>query len=102
MCFLFSYNRSKLSEDFEILCMKYADRYVGCETQSTCTVFQQPLLSSPLKRKASKLRWAIKSPGRRLSHLAKRRITFSSANLQASASSSALNAHTRQIVLDSK
>lgn len=85
-----------------MLCMKYAERYVSCETQSTCTVFQQTFLSSPLKRKANRLRWAVKSPGRRLSHLARRRITFSSANLQAAGSSSGLNAHTRQIVMDSK
>lgn len=85
-----------------MLCMKYAERWVANETQSTCTVFQQPVLSSPLKRKANRLRWAVKSPGRRLSHLAKRRITFSSANIQASAGTSGFNAHTRQIAMDPK
>ncbi|GJQ66272.1 hypothetical protein Trydic_g4322 [Trypoxylus dichotomus] len=95
------FNRNKFSEEFEMLCMKYAARYIGCETQSTCTVFQQSLPSSPSKRKANRLRWAVKSPGRRLSHLARRRITFSSANLQASTNNT-LNAHTRQVVMDSK
>lgn len=94
----FSHNRSNLSEEFEDLCAKYAQRYVGDETQSSCTVFQNS--KSPLKRKLIKQRWSIKSPGRRLSHLARRRITFSSANLQSSASS--LGNRSRLILVDAK
>lgn len=92
--FLFSHNRSKLSEDFEQLCTKYASRYVGAETQTSCTVFDSNNQISPSKRKATKLRWGGKSPGRRLSHLARRRITFSSASLQQS--------NSRQVLVDAK
>lgn len=91
------YNCSKVSEELESLCMKYSQRYVGSETQSSCTVFDNTM-SSPFKRKANRLRWTAKSPGRRLSHLARRRITFSSANLQAGSSSS----HSRQVMIDAK
>lgn len=97
--FIISHNRSQLSEDFEDLCAKYAQRYVGDETQSTCTVFYSTK-GSPTKRKPTKQRWSVKSPGRRLSHLARRRITFSSANLQSS--SSALGTRARQILVDAK
>lgn len=75
------HNRSKVSEELEHLCEKYGRRYISAETQSTCTVFDIKTGSgTPSKLKASKL--FTKSPGRRLSHLARRRITFSSANLQ--------------------
>ncbi|XP_022911801.2 uncharacterized protein [Onthophagus taurus] len=84
------YNRSKLSEEMEQLAMKYASKYIGSETQSSCTVFRTNFPSSPSKV-SNKLRWTIKSPGKRLSHLARRRITFSSATLQA---------QTRQIAVD--
>nr|XP_023025972.1 uncharacterized protein LOC111513979 [Leptinotarsa decemlineata] len=94
------HNRSKLSEEFEDLCAKYAQRYVGAETQSTCTVFESNCLS-PMKRKQVKQRWAVKSPGRRLSHLARRRITFSSVNLQSGISSFA-GSRARQILVDTK
>lgn len=97
--FNFSHNRSHLSEELEDLCSKYAQRYVGDETQSSCTVFQNTK-TSPMKRKMINKRWSIKSPGRRLSHLARRRITFSSANLQSS--SSTLGIRARQILVDAK
>lgn len=104
LCFInlnfFSHNRSKLSEELEELCIKYGQRYVGAETQSTCTVFETNFIS-PTKRKQTKQRWAVKSPGRRLSHLARRRITFSSANLQAGPSS-LMGSRARQILVDAK
>ncbi|KAL3287224.1 hypothetical protein HHI36_001701 [Cryptolaemus montrouzieri] len=94
------HNRNKLSEEIEYLCEKYAKRYIGAETQSTCCAVDTKYIS-PTKRKAMKQKWAAKSPGRRLSHLARRRITFSSANLQASSSSSAAS-RARQILIDYK
>lgn len=95
----FSYNSSKLSEKFEDLCTKYSLKYVGGETQSSCTIFEINQ-SSPSKRKSTKLRWNAKSPGRRLSHLARRRITFSSSNLQNNLV--ATSSHSRQILIDAK
>lgn len=67
---------------------------MGAETQTSCTIFDSNNQSSPSKRKASRLRWGGKSPGRRLSHLARRRITFSSASLQQSTN--------RQVLVDAK
>lgn len=99
MLIFFSYNRGKVSEEFELLCAKYGQRFVGQESYSSCTIFSAR--DTPSKKKAAnKMRWAAKSPGRRLSHLAKRRITFSSASLQAS--SSVMSAHARQILVDSR
>ncbi|XP_044264787.1 uncharacterized protein LOC123011432 [Tribolium madens] len=95
------YNRSKVSEDLEHLCLKYAERYIGAETQSSCTIFD----SNPCnlqKRKVVKPKWGAKSPGRRLSHLARRRITFSSSNLQTSSSSAILGSRARQILIDAR
>lgn len=97
----FSYNRNKISEDFEHLCSRYAERYIGLETQSTCVAFDSDE-STSFKRKFSKPRWAAKSPGRRLSHLARRRITFSSSSLQSASSSAILGSRTRQILVDAK
>lgn len=95
-CHGLNYNHSKAAEDTEALLMRYGQRYVGAETQSSCTVFES-VANTPSKRKANRLRWVNKSPGRRLSHLARRRITFSSANIQAASSS-----HSRQIMVDAK
>ncbi|KAK9892235.1 hypothetical protein WA026_019036 [Henosepilachna vigintioctopunctata] len=94
------HNRNKLSEEIEHLCDKYAKRYIGAETQSTCCAVEKKY-SSPTKRKTIKQKWATKSPGRRLSHLARRRITFSSANLQAGSSTNAAS-RARQILIDYK
>lgn len=86
----------------EHLCTRYAERYVGAETQSSCTIFD-PNLVSPSKRRSSKPKWgSARSPGRRLSHLARRRITFSSANLQSSSSSAIFGSRARQILVDTK
>lgn len=95
-----------MSEELEELCVKFGERYVGAETQSSCTIFETNC-PSPRKRlgAAAKARWSAKSPGRRLSHLARRRITFSSANLQAAGSSSSsafAGVRARQILVDAK
>ncbi|XP_060525055.1 uncharacterized protein LOC132701272 [Cylas formicarius] len=95
------HNCSSVSEEIEALCEKYAKRFVGAETQSSCTVFEPPAVVSPSKRKMLKPKWNAKSPGRRLSHLARRRITFSSANLQAGGSSLA-GLRARQILVDGR
>ncbi|EFA07347.2 hypothetical protein TcasGA2_TC015944 [Tribolium castaneum] len=95
------HNRSKVSEEFEHLCLKYAERYVGAETQSSCTVFESNP-SNLQKRKMAKPKWGSKSPGRRLSHLARRRITFSSSNLQSGSSSAILGSRARQIMIDAR
>ncbi|KAF2901418.1 hypothetical protein ILUMI_04765 [Ignelater luminosus] len=97
------YNRSKISEDFEHLCLKYAERYIGAETQSSCTVFGTDILS-PSKRRC-KFKRVAKSPGKRLSHLAKRRISFTNIASQcgaAASSCSLIGARTRQIMVDAR
>lgn len=70
-------------EDFENLTVKLCERYVGAETQSTCNVwFSKQPTGSPKKRSSLAKRVNGQSPEKRLTHLAKRRKTFSSANLQ--------------------
>nr|CAI5856750.1 unnamed protein product [Callosobruchus analis] len=97
------FNSNRLSEQLEELLTKYAQRYVGAETQSSCTVFDTVTNMSPSKRcRLVGRRWITKSPGRRLSHLARRRITFSSANLAAAGTSGAAGNRARQILVDAK
>lgn len=56
---------------------------MGAETQSTCTVwFSKHAPGSAKKRNLLAKRDNGQSPGKRLSHLTRRRRTFSSANLQ--------------------
>lgn len=68
-------------EEFENLTVKLCERYIGAETQSTCNIWfsKQP---SPRKRSLLAKRENGQSPGKRLTYLARRRRTFSSANLQ--------------------
>ncbi|GBP22648.1 Calcium and integrin-binding family member 3 [Eumeta japonica] len=76
------YNLTPHSEKLELLALKYAERCVGAETSSTVTVFSgtQKTPSSATKRKELRMKMLQgKSPGRRLSHLARRRQTFSAA-----------------------
>lgn len=83
MCLYFSYNRNKAIEEFENLTSKLCERYIGAETQSTCTVwFSKPAPGSAKKRNLLAKRNNGQSPGKRLSHLTRRRKIFSSANLQ--------------------
>ncbi|CAG9764813.1 unnamed protein product [Ceutorhynchus assimilis] len=101
-CHGLSYNCGKVSEEIVDLCDKYQKRFVGAETQSTCTIFEKQNISSPSNRKTTKPRFGAKSPGRRLSHLAlRRKITFSHANSQAN-SSSLVGSRARQILVDVK
>ena len=77
------YNRSSTIEEFENLTSKLCERYIGAETQSTCTVwFSKHAPGSAKKRNLLAKRDNGQSPGKRLNHLTRRRRTFSSANLQ--------------------
>lgn len=72
------YNRSRVSETFELLGLKYIERYISAET--SCS-FNMTILQSSAKKRNQRLKMLNQSPGRRLSHLAKRRATFSSESL---------------------
>nr|XP_034183988.1 uncharacterized protein LOC117606086 [Osmia lignaria]XP_034183989.1 uncharacterized protein LOC117606086 [Osmia lignaria] len=77
------YNRNKAVEDFENFLPKLCERYIGAETQSTCTVwFSKQAPGSAKKRNLLAKCNNGQSPGKRLNHLTKRRRTFSSANLK--------------------
>ncbi|XP_076238693.1 cyclin E-interacting protein minus [Calliopsis andreniformis] len=77
------YNRNRAVEEFENLTIKLCERYIGAETQSTCTVwFSKHAPGSAKKRNLLAKRENGQSPGKRLNHLTKRRRAFSSANLQ--------------------
>lgn len=71
------YNRTIYTDDIETISLKFLDRFVGSETSSS---FNSEDVSSA-KKKSIKMKLLSQSPGRRLSHLAKRRSMFSSANL---------------------
>ncbi|PSN41344.1 hypothetical protein C0J52_10385 [Blattella germanica] len=75
------YNHGRASEEFESLCQKLRERYVGCETTSSCNIWFSDDISNKINSMTNKRRSTGYSPGRRLSHLARRRQTFSSANL---------------------
>ncbi|XP_053678614.1 uncharacterized protein LOC128728989 [Anopheles nili] len=72
------YNRSLATEMFELLSLKYIERYLSVETSSS---FNMTILQSSAKKRNQRLKLLSQSPGRRLSHLAKRRATFSSESL---------------------
>ncbi|XP_035906442.1 uncharacterized protein LOC118509642 [Anopheles stephensi] len=72
------YNRSRVSENFELLGLKYIERYISAET--SCS-FNMTVLQSSAKKRNQRLKLLNQSPGRRLSHLARRRATFSSESL---------------------
>ncbi|XP_024868449.1 uncharacterized protein LOC112452458 [Temnothorax curvispinosus] len=77
------YNRSRTVEEFENLTVKLCERYIGAETQSTCNIwFSKQPPGSARKRSLLIKRGNGQSPEKRLTHLAKRRRTFCSANLQ--------------------
>lgn len=88
------YNRSRNSEKIELMALDLVERYVGCETVSSYTTCVKSPQST--KKRALKSRAVLQSPGRRLSHLARRRAIFSSANLKQSVGAN------RQIVLNPK
>lgn len=75
-----SYNLSNAIEQFEYLTVKYRSRFSGSDTSSSFVLAD---LSSAKKRaNRTKALNSNNSPGRRLSHLARRRAIFSCANLQ--------------------
>lgn len=88
------YNRSRNTEKIELVALELVERYVGCETVSSYTTCVKSPQSS--KKRALKSKTVMQSPGRRLSHLARRRAIFSSANLKQGVASN------RQIVLNPK
>lgn len=70
------YNNCTASEDVEHVSMKLHERFIGAETSSWCNPVTLPTVSKRQRRSLGNA-----SPGCRLSHLARRRQTFSSANL---------------------
>ncbi|XP_059620193.1 uncharacterized protein LOC132264124 [Phlebotomus argentipes] len=96
------YNRSKYSEKIESLTVKYAERFIGAETSSSFVKLNSP---SSSKKRYLRQKTLNQSPGRRLSHLAKRKAMFSCANLQKTSFSSSQQrlsqaSSSRQIMLD--
>ncbi|CAH0724328.1 unnamed protein product, partial [Brenthis ino] len=76
------YNVTAYSEKLEQLMQRYGERFIGAETDTSVNIYSGGLQSpsSASKRKALRLKMAqAKSPGRRLSHLARRRQAFCSA-----------------------
>lgn len=103
-----SYNLSKASERIELLNLSVIERYIGAETSSS---YNAHTTVSSAKKRNLRLKMLSQSPGSRLSHLAKRRAIFSSANLQStlqanvagtSSASNASKVNNRQILLDSR
>ncbi|XP_026841638.1 uncharacterized protein LOC6592406 [Drosophila persimilis] len=91
-----SYNLNKAAEQNEYLSMSVVDRYVGVETATSYV--RSP---SSAKKRNMRMKMLTQSPGNRLSHLAKRRAIFSSANL--ATNSLKLNSSIGpQILLDTK
>ncbi|XP_055605577.1 uncharacterized protein LOC129753755 [Uranotaenia lowii] len=99
------YNRSTVTEKIELLGLKYVDRYIGAETSTTFSANRSP---SSTRKRNLRLKMLSQSPGSRLSHLARRRAVFSSANLINSSSLGSSSASSsgrlcnRQILLDPK
>lgn len=77
-----------MSEEVESLSIRYKERYVGAETASCINALytKSPLQTASAKKRMRQQAWGH-SPGRRLSHLARRRKAFSSANLSSVAGS---------------
>ncbi|XP_035791262.1 uncharacterized protein LOC118466284 [Anopheles albimanus] len=72
------YNKSTVTEKLELLGLKYVERYIGAETSSSFNMSHSP---SSAKKRNQRMKMLNQSPGSRLSHLARRRAIFSSANL---------------------
>ncbi|XP_054738432.1 uncharacterized protein LOC129244684 isoform X1 [Anastrepha obliqua] len=90
----FCFNLCKASENNEYLGLSVIERFIGAETASSYR--NSP--SSEKKRNA-RMKLLTQSPGNRLSHLARRRATFSSAQLATQKSNSLRGP---QIVVDVK
>ncbi|XP_072942339.1 uncharacterized protein mi [Epargyreus clarus] len=96
------YNVTNYSEKLEALMQKYRERFVGAETDTSVNIYSGGLQSpsSASKRKAMRLKMAqAKSPGRRLSHLARRRQAFCSA---ATIGEKAQTSSSRMVLIDKK
>lgn len=94
------YNVTKHSEKLELLALRYGERYVGAETDTSVNIYSGGLQSpnSASKRKALRLKMAqAKSPGRRLSHLARRRQAFASA---ATINEKAQSSNSKMVLID--
>ncbi|ALC41690.1 mi [Drosophila busckii] len=91
-----SYNLNKAAEQNEYLSLSVVERYVGVETATSYV--RSP---SSAKKRNMRMKMLTQSPGNRLSHLAKRRAIFSSANL-ATNSIKLNNSIGPQILLDKK
>ncbi|KAL7737633.1 hypothetical protein ACLKA6_007741 [Drosophila palustris] len=90
------YNLNKAAEQNEYLSLSVVERYVGAETATSYV--RSP---SSAKKRNMRMKMLTQSPGNRLSHLAKRRAIFSSANL--ATNSIKLNSSIGpQILLDKK
>uniref|UniRef100_A0A2M4BCD0 Uncharacterized protein n=1 Tax=Anopheles marajoara TaxID=58244 RepID=A0A2M4BCD0_9DIPT len=72
------YNKSTVTEKLELLGLKYVERYIGAETSCSFNMTHSP---SSAKKRNQRMKMLNQSPGSRLSHLARRRATFSSENL---------------------
>lgn len=112
----FSYNLNKASENNEYLSLSVIERFIGAETassyqnspssakkRSTRLKYVQPMFCFCRNRNLMYFefvsRLLCQSPGNRLSHLAKRRAIFSSANLATQKTSTLVGP---QILLDKK
>ncbi|XP_034835314.1 uncharacterized protein [Maniola hyperantus] len=96
------YNVTCYSEKYELLMQRYGERFVGAETDTSVNVHSGGLQSpsSASKRKALRLKMAqVKSPGRRLSHLARRRQAFCSA---ATINEKAQATNSKMVLIDKK
>ncbi|KFB46907.1 AGAP005115-PA-like protein [Anopheles sinensis] len=82
------YNKSTVSEKIELLGLKYIERYIGAETSSSFNMCHSP---SSAKKRNQRMKMLNQSPGSRLSHLARRRAIFSSANLLNNSAGSGTN-----------
>lgn len=119
------YNRTKYTDNIEIMYMKLVERYVGQETVSSFTHsakddasaaaaakkkpmrklyvrFCKSLIFGIFSSKLTKKHWFLyllsirmSSPGNRLSHLARRRAIFSAANLQSQSSQPQLSGQSK-------
>ncbi|XP_038211054.1 uncharacterized protein LOC119831676 isoform X2 [Zerene cesonia] len=96
------YNLTSYTEKYEMLMQRYAERFVGAETDTSVNIYSGGLQSpsSASKRKALRLKMAqAKSPGRRLSHLARRRQAFCSA---ATIGEKAQSSTSKMVLIDKK
>ncbi|XP_026741470.1 uncharacterized protein LOC113503629 isoform X2 [Trichoplusia ni] len=96
------YNVTKHSEKLELLALRYGERYVGAETDTSVNIYSGGMQSpnSASKRKALRQKLAqAKSPGRRLSHLARRRQAFASA---ATINEKAQTSNSKMVLIDKK